>query len=422
MLDGNPVRMLAVSFMLPPMLYPQAIQIGRLLEGSGVDLVTVSGRFSNVSEGSNSMGPQVLKNLQHRLEFPHQAPLSGLAHRIAMRVAPFYGRSPDEFVRWSRHTAIHTCEWLNAQGREIDVLATFGEPMSDHLVGLQIKKKFGLPWLAHFSDPWVDNPFRKFQPLANLCNRKLEAQVIAAADSLVFTSEETRQMVMSKYPEAWKSKALVLPHSFRAGDFAGNQRVSDAGDIVLRYLGNFYGHRTPFPLISSLERLAKTYPELLRGVRVELVGGLSGWMRWHPAIKRLPPGLLVFRGSVPYRNSLELMSDADLLLVIDAPAKTSVFLPSKLVDYVGAARPILGIVPPGASDKLIRRLGGLTADPSSPMDIDAALSSSIRNIREMRESNAPWGDAAVRAEFEIQRVATSFRSMLDTTMQKARNG
>src|SRR5690242_17982215 len=40
-----------------------------------------------------------------------------------------------------------------------DILVTFGQPMVDHLAGLRIKKKTGTVWIAHFSDPWADNPF-----------------------------------------------------------------------------------------------------------------------------------------------------------------------------------------------------------------------------------------------------------------------
>lgn len=402
--------------MLPPMLYPQAIQIGRLLRGADIDLVTVSGRFSGTAKGLQGIYFGENQRFLHRLELEHRAPLTGMAHRLAMRLMPFYGRSPDEFVNWSRQAALSTIEWLEKIPDTVDVLATFGEPMSDHLVGLELKQRFGLPWLAHFSDPWVDNPFRRFQPLANLRNRKLEARVIEAADSVIFTSEETRQMVMRKYSATWMEKAFVLPHSFDPDDFAKNTRQTGTEKIVLRYLGNFYGHRTPFPLFSALERLASSRPEALAGIRVELVGSLPGWMRWHPSLKRLPPGLLVVCKPVPYQRSLELMSSADLLLVIDAPARHSVFLPSKLVDYIGSGKPILGIVPPGASHKLIARLGGSTANPQAPADIEVALLNAIQEARAARTFTASWGTPAVRAEFDINQIAASFRVMLNRTI------
>lgn len=414
------MRLLAISFMLPPMLYPQAIQIGRLLEGSGLELATLNGRFEGDGMSPQGQGFRAEQHFIRRIEVPHRTLLNGMAHRLAMRLMPFYGRSPDEFLSWSRRAAEQASQWLHEDPDAVTVMATFGEPMSDHLVGLELKRRFGLPWLAHFSDPWSDNPFRKFQPLANLCNRRMEGKVIEAADTVVFTSEETRQLVMRKYPRVWLDKAFVLPHSFNPKDFSGIPRSADDGKIVLRYLGNFYGHRTPFPLFSSLARLASARPEVLQDVRVELVGSLPGWMQLHPAIKQLPAGLLSFCKSVSYQRSLELMTGADLLLVIDAPARNSVFLPSKLVDYIGSGKPILGIVPPGASHELIRRLGGETADPLASADIDAALVKAIQEARWARGLSEPWGNAEVRAEFDIERVAAAFKDMLQGTALKGR--
>lgn len=425
------MRLLAISFMLPPMLYPQAIQIGRLLEGCQLDLATVSGRF--LAQGQGPRGPDfgAGQRFIQRLAFDHQAPLSGMAHRLAMRLLPFYGRSPDEFLAWSRVAAQGTLQWLQGSPGAVDLIATFGEPMADHLVGLELKRRTGLPWIAHFSDPWADNPFRSFQPLANWRNRQLEARVIAQADALVFTSEETRRLVMGKYPQAWLAKAFVLPHSFDPQDFSWTGQSGQGGQdeldgqepaqpgLVLRYLGNFYGHRTPFPLFAALDRLARTAPQRLADVRIELVGSTPSWMRWHPALKRLPPGLVTFCKPVPYQRSLELMCGADLLLVIDAPADHSVFLPSKLVDYIGAGKPILGIVPPGASRQLIGRLGGPTADPRAPADVEQALLQAIDLARSVRATRTTWGEPLVRAGYQIEQVAAAFRDMLSWTLQKA---
>jgi hypothetical protein len=412
------MRLLAISFMLPPMLYPQAIQIGRLLEGCNLDLVTVNGRF--LAQGQGPKGPDfgAGQRFIQRLEFGHQAPLSGIAHRLAMWLLPFYGRSPDEFLAWSQAAVQGTSAWLQQNPCAVDLMASFGEPMSDHLVGLSLKRATGLPWLAHFSDPWVDNPFRSMQPLANWRNRQLEAAVVAEADSLVFTSDETCALVMAKYPTKWRDKAFVLPHSFNPQEFHRQQQEKPSADVVLRYLGNFYGHRTPFPLFLALDRLYHRDPQALQGVRVELVGATPRWMRWHPALRRLPPGLVAFHSPVPYRHSLELMQAADLLLVIDAPARHSVFLPSKLVDYIGARKPILGIVPPGASRRLIDRMGGHAADPRAPHDVDRSLLEAIAVARAVRASGAHWGDAQVRAGYEIGKLAADFREILEWTRRK----
>ena len=38
-----------------------------------------------------------------------------------------------------------------------------------------------------------------------------------------------------------------------------------------------------------------------------------------------------------------MISNADYLLVIDAPLESSPFFPSKLADYIGAQKPIIGL-------------------------------------------------------------------------------
>ncbi|MBA7489517.1 hypothetical protein ES702_00051 [subsurface metagenome] len=70
-------------------------------------------------------------------------------------------------------------------------------------------------------------------------------------------------------------------------------------------------------------------------------------------------------GSVPYLESLEYILNADVLLLIDAPSEgSSVFLPCKLVEYIGSGNLILGITPlQGASANLIRKLNGIVVDP-----------------------------------------------------------
>ena len=88
--------------------------------------------------------------------------------------------------------------------------------MSDHLLGLRLKRKPALPWVEHFSDPWSDNPFRRRFFLSNFLNRRYEAQVVRHADRVIFTSLETLDLV---------------------------------NYVVLRYLGNFYGNCSSFALV-----------------------------------------------------------------------------------------------------------------------------------------------------------------------------
>lgn len=410
------MRLLAVSYMLPPALYPQAIQIGRLLTNLPVEVGAVCGEVTELSAGLDSYAG-FAGGLAFCLNVEFRPLVAGFAARVARRFLPFYGDIPDEFRGWVPRAERAVEEKLRAGGFRPDILVTFGVPMSDHLLGLRLKPKLGVPWIAHFSDPWSDNSFRHHKILSNFINRRLERQVIAEADAIIFPSVEMLDLVMRKYPENWRAKTAVLPHSFDPA--LHPQPTLDARGPVLRYLGNFYGHRSPAPLFRALKAILATEPELLDGIRVELVGQMPRRMRLHPALRALPQGLVQVRDTVPYSQALSLMSNSDLLLVIDGLDDLSVFLPSKLVEYLGSGTPIFGIVPPGTSARLLARMGAAVSDPRKPEEVVEGLRQALRLVRARRALPVPgpWGDPAVREEFRAERVRSAFVGILNQVLQ-----
>lgn len=410
------MRVLAVSYMLPPALYPQAIQVGRLLTNLPVEMGVVCGQVGELSSGLDSYR-DFARQFAFSVNVPFRPHLSGLPATLARRFVPFYGHVPDEYRSWVPLAEQATDAELKSRGFRPDVLVTFGVPMSDHLLGLRLKARLGVPWVAHFSDPWVDNAFHRRNVLANIVNRQLEREVVAAADRLIFTSREALDLVMGKYPTAWRLKATVLPHTYDPALYSAP--VLDARGPVLRYLGNFYGHRTPVPLFRALQAILAAEPALLDGVHVELVGQMPRRMRLHPTLRGLPEGLVRLVDTVPYSQSLRLMSDADLLLLIDGPDDLSVFLPSKLVEYLGAGTPIFGIVPPGTSSKLLARVGAPVADPRKPDEVTAGLRTALKLMHERRTAvdRPSWGDVDVRAEFHPDRVRSEFLAILQSAIR-----
>jgi glycosyltransferase involved in cell wall biosynthesis len=405
--------------MLPPDLYPQAIQIGRLLAHMPANIGAVCGQ-STAKAAADSSYTNFDRTLAFREAVVFQPKLTGTMAMLTRRLVPFYGRVPDEFRPWVPLAVTAVAERLRRTGYRPDLFATFGEPMSDHLVGLRLKSALGVPWIAHFSDPWVDNSFRRYEFLARFLNMRLERRVVAAADRMIFTSQETLDLVMRKYPAHWRGKAAVLPHSFDPALYPPPVRLH--GPLLIRYLGNFYGHRSPVPLFRALTLMLARDPKMLRDVQFELVGQIPKRMQKHPSLRSLPDGLVRLRSPVPYTQSLALMSQSDVLLVIDGPDVLSVFLPSKLIDYLGARVPIFGIVPPGTSAKLLTRLGAPVANPDDPEAVATALRLVLERARARRDAPdwQPWGDPAIISEFDIASVSKAFSRIVHDTVQ--RNG
>jgi glycosyltransferase involved in cell wall biosynthesis len=297
---------------------------------------------------------------------------------------------------------------LDSRPSADDVLVTFGQPMVDHLAGLVVKRRAGVRWIAHFSDPWADNPF---DPKANT-KRHLERSVVEAADRVILTSEETADLVMSKYPESFRRKVSVLPHSFDPRVYPD---VQPSGPfIVVRYLGNLFAGRGPDALLQALTIMQNRSPAVLEKVRFEFIGDTAEAARNHALLSCLPSQCVRFLPKVSHADAMALMTSADLLLNIDAPANVSVFLPSKLVEYVGAERPIFGITPEGTAKRLIEDIGGWTADPMNISQIADNLAKALSNVTRFRGTK--WGNEHVRRRYAASNVAAAFEDIVDVVV------
>lgn len=414
--DSVVPKLLAVSYSYPPKQEPRAIQVSRLLKHLKASTVLVC--EGDKEERTDSAG---LGDMESFLDQTLRVPLTtstgrDLLNRLSRRVyLPVWSRTPDQLGPWKKPVINTIDRFMRTHQYRPDVLVTFAFPLVDNIIGLELKRRLKLPWLAHFSDPWVDSPFRTDDPLTRALNVRLEQHVIERADRLVFTSSETADLVMQKYKPALRSKVRIVPHAYEPQLFQSVRNNND-GRLIIRYLGDLYQSRTPQPLFKALEILSETEPELLRRFCFEIVGDVHELNLEQMGLSQLPDGLVVFRPRVNYSESLSMMTSASGLMVIDAPvAKNteSVFLPSKLIEYVGADRPIIGLTPPGTAAYLISRLGGWVADPGSATEVAHVVRQYLSFVWEKRHDlETGWGRSEVREEFEADAVASKFHDVL----------
>ena len=399
------MKVIFFSYAYPPLKYPRSSQIARLVKHSRHTVHVVCCEDDSPKDETLHAAAGPAPREVTRLPL---APRRRLDPRRAMDLVV----QPDSLRRWALGAGERVLSELCAEPGTI--LVTFGQPMSDHLAGLRAKRKTDVRWLAHFSDPWADSPYRRKRFYPAWHNRRMERNVVSRADRVVFTSEATRGLVMSKYPPQWRDRTCALPHAFDASlyDGAGAGQTRDGNTLVLRYIGNFYNRRWPTALMDGLAILCGKTPDLAAKLRIELIGPEA--VRAETGRSRLPTDLVALLPPVSYLESLRLMREADLLLVLDAPFSRSVFLPSKLVDYMGAGKPIFAISPPGPSADLVTRLGGVVANVNDPHEIAERLAQSIERLRPGdRAGAAPWGDQEVRAEYAAPAVTARFDALID---------
>lgn len=414
------MKVLAICFFAPPQLTPQAIQIGRQLYHLDAQVTLIHGRDANLASTYNQYPDFSSKVSSFEVPSPPNT-LKGRMHRAAMRYLPFYGDAPDIYRSWVSG-AVERGLGVIDEFRP-DVLASFGVPMSDHLVGLALAHQSGLPWLAHFSDPWADNAFHERSKLAAWVNRRQERAVIEHAHRTLFTSSRTVDLVMSKYPASWRDRVAVVPHAWDMGNFPEPPHAPprDVGKTVVRHIGSCYGRRSPEPLFEALVSVQRTAPGLLSNVVFEFIGYVSPAFQNSSLLALLPVGLVSFLGSVTYNESLGLMTAADALLVIDAHSDSdSVFLPSKLIEYIGTRKPIWGITPQGTSAELIGDWMGFEKFVASPKDIPGIAEMLTIGLSRLNQASGPGENSLeIFERYSPQAVAASLRTELASVVGTA---
>ena len=425
-------HLIAVSWCIPPALFPRSIQVARLLKG-----------LSRLGWTSTVVTPAVeCLAATDPLDGALRDFYSGYYKVAAVDLQRFDVQRATWLNRWRRDmgddAALTGDEiWVKRASRAVrqlpawkgaNVLATFAQPWRDHLVGLELLgSSRRLPWVALFSDPWIDSPYLQDLPEEQKRREAVqEALVIEHADGVVFTNQYASDLVMNKYPVEWRKKVSVLPHAADPDLLPGADRLRERpknGNQPLRlsYVGNlFLGRRTAHGLLEAVARL-ESRGGLDGGLELVFVGEGSGLAEAQDKATSLGlDGVVTFRRRLSHLESLAAMRDSDALILIDAPAETNVFLPSKLADYLMVERPIVALTPRvGPSAEIVRQLGYRVVEPEDVSAITDVLEDLLR--RHSARTLGPSAAAAAFADrFGVDATARAFAGITDEAIRHAK--
>jgi glycosyltransferase involved in cell wall biosynthesis len=380
-----------LSYLAPPQLNAESILVAKTIR----HLLQQSQRLTLLTSKLDpdfKVDPQLEEYMGKDLtieRFSNGYPSWKVTRRIIQRTLQSVAGDPQNI--WTKAV----CQWSDVQRkkeRELpDLLYSRSQPGCSHIAALHIKRRFDIPWVAQFNDPWAHNPYH---PLHNADKDKriyLERQVMETVDHVIFPTQEMANLYMELYPRL-RQRVTVLPHHFdpelyQTKSTAGKSVKSKTKRIRMAYLGDFYGIRSPEPLLKALEIAETEMPELAERIEIVFVGNVE--QRYQEMIKEYQTRIQTIVNRKPqvlYFESLRMMARMDMLLLIDAPSDENIFLSSKLIDYLGARRPILGITSEkGTASAILRHYQYPVADPRDPQAIASALVDMVRNEERYQE-------------------------------------
>ena len=222
-----------------------------------------------------------------------------------------------------------------------DYVHTINMPCSSHLIGLELKKKYGIPWVAQFYDPWYNNPYRQQQrSIVHSRDAKYEKEVAINADLILHSNQLMIDDWSQTYGEIINNKIFVLPYIIDEREIC--TRTDDSDFLTISHIGNLMRGRNSVVFIKAVAKLVSQYSDLQNRLRVNYVGTIT---EAEEALIRQEglDGVFNITGRITNVECNKYFAESDAFLAIDTEHLHNVFFPSKLLNYFYYQKPIIGL-------------------------------------------------------------------------------
>lgn len=303
---------------------------------------------------------------------------------------------PDRWVSW-RFDGVRRGIELIRRFRPDAIWSTY--PIATaHVIGAELHRRSGLPWIADFRDPMAQDGYPA-DPLTWRQFESIEAEALRRARLSVFTTPGAAKMYRERYPES-AERIVVLENGYDEETFAAASpvgRPAATGEpLVLLHSGIVYpSERDPTRLFEALSLLKDQGVVSAATLRLRFRASAHDAFLAELAARHGIADLIDLAPPVGYREALAEMLSADALLLMQA-ANCNAQIPAKLYEYLRAGRPVLTLTDPSGDTAAVCRQAGLdsVARLDSTEDIRQALP---RFIEQVRGGRAPMAQpAAVR--------------------------
>lgn len=296
------------------------------------------------------------------------------------------------------------------ESRDIAAIWSTSFPMTAHMIARKLKLKTGRPWVADFRDLWTDNQSPAYSSaLRKRLDRFIESKLLEEADALVTVSEELAEKLRKLTGGA--KRVEVIRNGFDSRDFEGIERTRP-DKWTVTFVGSVYRFTDLSPFLMALQRQIKVGAIARKDVQVNIVGesipNLNDLLARFDLEKEAH-----FTGFVSHHESLKHQVNSSLLLFpLHGEGASPGILTGKLFEYLGARRPILGILRSDfeAAGIIQDAKAGVTVEPSNVEAIERCLLASYTAFKSDKDSCLNDSDLA---PYERKRGAQQLARLLE---------
>ena len=247
---------------------------------------------------------------------------------------------PDARKFWVKPSIKFLSEFIAQEN--ITTIITTGPPHSVHLIGLGLKEKNQLQWIADFRDPWTSIGYHKKLRLTKASQKKhkaLEKEVLNSADKIVVTSNTTKK----EFVGITQNPIKTITNGFEGTP----DSVELDADFTLAHIGSLLTGRNPDNLWEVLGELVNENGDFSDKLKIKLAG-VTGRQTLQSLNQNGLENHVQHLGYISHDQVLELQQKSQILLLLEIDSQeTQGIIPGKLFEYLSAKRPILAIGPKG---------------------------------------------------------------------------
>lgn len=354
--------------------------------------------------------------------------------------------------RWMDEAVKYFSEHVN----EYDFIMTRSMPPEVHEIGRRIKKAFPhIKWIASYGDPLIGTPYlesggktnpyylkeyiekenpsklrlvrlavspmrnaqkfvwRKEQEAAGLKTTygHINDFTIKEADILISNNELQLNHIFSGKYHKYINKGRTLFHSFDERFFEKEKKKKSGKKIRFVYTGHLDVFRNAQSLLKAIKMIIEKDDKLEEKVEFDFYGHISDKDKVFILDNNLQ-NIVKIHGDISYYDSLNVMREADWLMVFDANfmkyMDENIYFPAKLADYIGSGSNIMAITQiEGITSDIVRKVGGGVVCSYSADEIAMYLSMII--YRKYAPCNV---NEEEKEKFDARTIGKKFDKML----------
>ena len=282
---------------------------------------------------------------------------------------------PDARKFWIKPANQFLNEYL--QNHPLMFIISSGPPHSTHLIALSLKKKFQIPWLSDFRDPWSNIDFYKDLKLTKVADqkhRKLENDVLVQSDIVLTIGRQ----LSNELKTLGAKRVEIIENGFDPQDFLEDKNHELDEKFSIAHIGSFTPSRNHMVLWKALSHLVNEKEEFKSKLEIKLIGKVD-----YSVLQSIKDfGLDTYLKKIDYVSHNEVIkhqkSSKLLLLMVNNTPNAKGIVTGKVFEYMASKRPILAIGPKDGD------LGEILSNTNSGLVCDYEnvenLSSTIWNI------------------------------------------